>query len=39
VHEYLPERIAEIYKTLVGSMSKELLDVGRACARIRFERD
>jgi uncharacterized protein with HEPN domain len=38
VHEYLPERIAEIYRTLAGSMSKELLDVGRSCTKIRFER-
>jgi hypothetical protein len=39
VHEYLPERIAEIYKTLVGGMSKELLDVRQSSAKIRFERE
>jgi len=36
VHEYLPEKIKQIYRELVGKMSKELLAVKEAGAKIRF---
>ena len=36
VHEYLPEKIRQIYKDLVGKMSKELLAVKEAGAKIRL---
>lgn len=36
VHEYLPEKIGQIYKELVGKMSKELLAVKEVGAKIRL---
>lgn len=37
VHEYLPEKIKEIYQEVVGKMGKELLAVKKVCAKIRFQ--
>lgn len=37
VHEYMPEKVKQIYKEVVGRMGKELLKVKEACAKIRFE--
>lgn len=36
VHEYLPEKIKQIYQDLVGKMSKELLAVKEAGVKIRL---
>jgi len=37
VHEYLPQKIKDIYTEVVGSMGAELFKVKNACAKIRFE--
>lgn len=37
VHEYLPHKIKEIYTEVVGKMGQELLEVKKACARIRLQ--
>lgn len=36
VHEYLPEKIKQIYQELVGKMSKELVAVKEAGVKIRL---
>lgn len=36
VHEYLPEKIRQIYEELAGKMSKELLAVKKTGGKIRF---
>lgn len=37
VHEYMPEKVKQIYKEVVGRMGKELLKVKSACTKMRFE--
>jgi len=37
VHEYLPQKIKDIYAEVVGRMGAELFRVKKACATIRFE--
>ena len=37
VHEYLPQKIKDIYAEVVGRMGAELFKVKNACATIRFE--
>ena len=37
VHEYLPQKIKDIYAEVVGRMGTELFKVKDACAKIRFE--
>ena len=37
VHEYLPQKIKDIYAEVVGRMGTELFKVKNACAKIRFE--
>lgn len=37
VHEYLPEKIKQIYQEVVGKMGKELMALKQSCAKIRFE--